>query len=333
MLLARSLGLASVVLSTAVSSSAFAGAPCLPKAWFPKESPPQLDLGLVAGAPVLCAHADYEHAGLLGCFAVDPKTGALSDAPATALPGHSLRGKVDAKGCLEGYCAAPKASADELLLYATSTDGAHAVILRDGILYVFDAKTKKQVRAIALRDDKAPDDTNVGNDPYELLYVGNAIYVAGTDAGPYQAVWAYKDDGKRTGLVKDDGADAGGFSVFAGGVNVLDDKHVALASAGLQELLVVTGSDGVRALTARAVKPGACKPEELEYLGEGSDVSKACKKVLAKSYQPFAGLDPVALPAGGYLAALGGKLRGSLAILDAKTLVENKRLKLKVCAK
>ncbi len=334
MRLARSLRLASVLVSTAVSSSAFAGAPCLPKAWFSKESAPRLDLGLVAGAPVLCAHADYEHAGLLGCFGVDPKTGALSDAPASALPGHSVRGKVDAKGCLEGYCPAPKAAADELLLYATSTDGAHAVILRDSVLHVFDAKTKKQTKAIALFDDKAPGDTNVGNEPYELLYVGNAIYVAGTDAGPYQALWSYKDDGKRTGLVKDDGADPGGFSVFAGGANVLDDKHVALASAGLQELLVITSSDGVRAVTARAVKPGACKPDELAYLGEGSDVSKACKKVLARSYQPFVDLDLVALPAGGgYLAALGGKLRGSVAILDAKTLVEAKRIKLKRCAK
>ncbi len=329
MLLARSL-CAVTLLS---SAPALAGAPCLPKALFPKEAAPQLDLGLVAGAPVLCAHADSDKGGLTGCWGVDPKTGALTIAPSSALPGHSVRGKVDAKGCLEGYCLLPKAAADEVLLRATSTDGAHEVVLREAALHVFDTKTKKQLRRIELSAEGAPDDTNVGNEPFELLYVGNAIYVAGSDAGPYQAVWSFKDDGKRTGLIKRAGADAGGFSIFAGAVNVLDDQHIVLADAGMQHLLVVTAADGVRTMTTRPVKPGTCKPGDLEYLGETSEVSKACRRVLDKSFVPFVDLDPVLLPSGDYFAALGGKHRGSVAILDGKQLTEKKRIKLKVCAK
>ncbi|CAN5795395.1 hypothetical protein BH11MYX3_BH11MYX3_05960 [soil metagenome] len=66
MLLARSLWLVTL-LSASTSSVALAGAPCLPKSLFPKDAAPQLDLGLVAGAPVLCAYADYDKGGLTGC--------------------------------------------------------------------------------------------------------------------------------------------------------------------------------------------------------------------------------------------------------------------------
>lgn len=299
---------------------------CLPKALFPKGDAyvPTFDLGLVAGVPTLCAHADSEVGGLIGCWAIDPKTGALSASTATALPGHSQHRKTDAKGCIDGYCA-PKAAAGEMLMFVTSTDGAHAAILYDVSLYVFDAKTKKQTKIIPLSDEKAPDNTNVGNSPVEVMYAGNALYVVGTDAGPYIAVWSFKDDGKRTGILD--------LSVFAGGVNVLDDTKVALADAGLQSMLVVNASDGKTTEIKRPAKSAPCKAEDMQYLGETSQPSKGCRKVLAKSFDPWANLDPILLPSGEYLAALAGSGRGSVAILDPVKLAQKKRFKLKRCTK
>jgi hypothetical protein len=317
-----------LVTSLLAPAAAAADPVCLPKALFPKGDAyvPTFDLGHVAGVPTLCAHADSEIGGLVGCWAIDPKTGALSASTATALPGHSQHRKTDAKGCIDGYCA-PKAAAGEVLMFVTSTDGAHAAILRDTSLYVFDTKTKKQTKVVPLSDEKAPDNTNVGNSPVEVLYAGNALYVVGTDAGPYIAVWSFKDDGKRTGVV------GGGISVYSGGVNVLDDTKVGLANPGLQSLMVVNAADGKATIVKRAVKSAPCKPEDMEYLGETDEPSKGCSKTLAKNFIPWANLDPILLPSGEYLVALAGAGRGSLAILDPVKLAGKKRFKLKRCSK
>ncbi len=328
MLLARSV----VVVTVMSSVPAFAGAPCLPRALFPKGADvPKLDLGLVAGAPVLCAY-DEPKPGVIGCWGVDSTTGALSVVSTTALPGHGLLGAVDAKGCIDGYCLLPKPDVGQVLRHATSTDGAHEVVLRDGALHVFDAKTKKAVKRIELSDNGAPEDGSLMAPPSELFYVGNTIYVRGSDLF-YEPLWSFQDDGKRTALIKREPADALGFSVFGGGVNVLDDKRVVLADAGLQHLLVVAAADGARAMTTRPVKPGPCKPQDLALLADAPETGKGCRKILNRSFMPFVGLDPILLPSGDYFAALGGKNRGSVAILDGKQLTEKKRIKLKVCPK
>lgn len=323
---------------------------CLPGQLFPEGEglgmPARLDLGLVAGVPTLCARNDAEHAGLLGCWTVDATGGALSVSTATSLPGHSQLGKTDANGCIEGYCTTPKANADELLIWATSTNGTHAVILRERTLFVFDAKTKQQTTVIPISDDKAPENTNIGNEPIEILYVGNALYVVGTDAGPYIAVWSYKDDGTRTGVITPgaEPSNFGGYSVFSGGVNVLDDSHVALANAGLQTMLIIRAADGAREELVRPVSTAPCTKDEVDYgldLGdyevrEGDapiGVSAACNKTIVKNFEPYSELDPIRLPSGDFLAALSGKGLGSLAILDGRSLMEKQRLKLSRCAK
>ena len=322
-----------MVAAVLAPTAAAAEAVCLPKALFPKgdATAPTLDLGLVAGTPTLCAHADYEKGGMLGCWAIDPKTGALSASTAMALPGHSQNRKTDAKGCIDGYCV-PKAAADEMLMFVVSTDGAHAAALRETTLHVFDAKTKKPTKSILLMDEKAPDNTNVGNGPVELLYAGNALYVVGSDAGPYMAVWGFKDDGKRTGIIGGS-PEGGGFSVYGGGANVASDTQIIVADGGLQNLMLINGADGTSTAVKRPVKSAPCKAEDLQYLGETSEPSKGCKKVLAKSFEPWANLDPIVLPSGEILAALSGAGRGSVALLEPKQLSEKKRFKLKRCAK
>ncbi|MFT3733035.1 MAG: hypothetical protein QM780_16735 [Hyphomicrobium sp.] len=320
---------------------------CLPAALFPPEqeaAPPVLDLGLVAGVPTLCALNDTTTAGMTGCWTIDTATGALTTASVTALPGHSHRGKTDADGCIEGFCPAPQASPDEVLLWATSTDGTHAAILRENVLSIFDTVSKAQTVTIALSDDNAPEKTNVGNEPMEILYVGHSIFIVGADAGPFTGVWAFKDDGTRLGIIdpKAHKTTSGHFSVYAGGVNVIDDNHVALADAGLQSVLIVDARDGSIEEFARPVSTAPCTPDEvndgldlgnIEVAEPGSPigVSQACHDTIVKNFSPYFDLDPVRLPSGDFLAALSGAGRGTLATLDGKTLAEKNRLQLAKC--
>jgi len=338
---------AATIVSPAI---AFADPACLPRALFPPDqesAPPKLDLGLIAGVPTLCGLNDANTSGVTGCWTVNAATGELTTSTTTTLPGHSQRGKTDANGCIEGFCPSPKANSDELLLWATSTDGAHAAILRDYVLYVFDTSTKAQTAVIPLSDEKAAENTNVSNEPMEILYAGNAIYVVGADAGPYTAVWSFKDDGTRAGIIPPNSSDerSGGYSVYGGGVNVIDDEHIALIDAGLQTMLVVTAADGKRETLSRTISTAPCTKEEVLYhldlgdieIGDGDaatqiGVSSACHATIVKNFEPYFDLDPVQLPSGDFLAALSGKARGTLAILDGKTLVEKSRIELARCA-
>lgn len=342
----RKPSLAAIFFVLTATSGVCADSQCLPNSLFPTgddAQPQPLELGLVGGVPTLCAANDEQTGGLAGCWTVDPDTGALSASNAEALPGRSQRGKPDANGCIAGYCLEPKPSSDEPLLWATSTDGAHAVILRDFVLHVFDAQTKAEAKAIPLSDETSPSDTNVGNEPIELLYTGSTIYVVGTDAGPYIAVWRYKDDGTRVGLITTSGGHEesdSGFSVYNGGVNVLDDGHVAIADAGLQKMLIFD-ANGTRDERSRSIDMSACTSEEMANVNIGDyqaasadnsgEVSQACHDAVVKNLEPYFDLDPVRLPSGGILATLSGKGRGSVAILDETTLAEKKRIELKRC--
>ena len=322
---------------------------CLPPSLFQHDdnaTEPTLDLGLIASVPTLCAYSDWRYTSLRGCWAIDLAAGTLSVPAAASLPGHSQQRKAGADGCIEGYCIVPKPDADELLTWAVSTDGAHAAILGERALpgemrveealYIFDTRTKTQTVAIPLLSNKEPDSTNVGNSPVKFYYAGDTIYVVGTDAGPNIKVWSFKEDGKRLGLITETGkADGSGFSVFKGGVNLIDDTHIALASAGLRTMLVLSASDGTRQERARRVSQAPCTGQDMAIfnLDESYVLSKGCMKTLAKSFEPYIDLVPLRLPSGDFVAALSGKSRGSLAILDGKTLTEKRRLELPRCAK
>lgn len=319
----------------AVPSVASADRACLPRSVFanPDSYVPGLDLGLVDGAPVLCAPAEGESGGMVGCWSVNPKTGALSASTATALPGHSQRRKSDAKGCVDGYCPSGTPSADTVSLFTVSTDGKHAVLLDQASLFVFDTATKKVTKTIPLYEEKAPGNTNVGNAPIDITYIGNRIFVAGSDAGPYIAVWVYLDNGTRVGSVGSSDPDSGGRNVYEGAANALDGTRMLVAGAGWQHVTIIDAATGKTTEVTRAVKTKPCKPEELELLEESGGASKACRKVIDKVLGPYIGLDPVALPDGTLLAAMAGTYRGTLMLLDGTKLTEKKRFKLKRCSK
>jgi hypothetical protein len=315
-----------VLFVTAVGAARAAADPvCLPKGVAVEESPLAADLGLVGGAPTICVTQSGEAPKLVGCWAVDAKTGALSETAAIGLPGHSHQIVLDSRGCSGGLCLTKPPSNDSLnAMVATSTDGAHAVISYGSELFVFDAATRKLVKTIHTVDEKAPDNTNVSNAITDVLYVGNTIYCEGHDAGPFAAVWAYKDDGTRLGNV-----DARGqVMVYGGSSSVLDDGHAGFATGGLATLAVIAAKDGSRKNLDRHFKRGPCKKTEME---DGAEVGKVCSKHLDKNYTPYVGARLVFVP-NGILGLVSQDHAPELAVFDRK-LVEKKRLKLALCAK
>lgn len=312
-----------IVGSLLLSTTALADAPCVPKADGAVVTP---DLGIVAGAPVVCAKG--------ACWDVDAKTGALRPRPGmTVPPGHAIDAKLDDAGCTGGYCTGVKPDPDEdsgEALVMTSTDGAHVGVIPTGQhvmpLYIFDAATKKLVRSILLADDKAPANTSITNAVQDAYYLGDTVYVVGTDAGPYTAVWAFGDDGTRLGLI---GGGDEGFSIYAGSIDISDDSHVALADNWMEHVLVVSAKDRSTTTITRAVKPGPCKPHDFDP--DADHHGKACARKLAKDYEPYAGAKLVSLPDGSFLAASSAPRAGELVVLDGKKLTVKKRLHLKVC--
>jgi hypothetical protein len=72
---------------------------------------------------------------------------------------------------------------------------------------------------------------------------------------------------------------------------------------------------------------------ELINFEDASKVSPGCAKAVAKDFNQYFGFSPIRLPSGEFLAALGGKSVGSVAILDGETLGEKRRFRLPRCGK
>lgn len=306
---------------------------CLPAAVFAADGNgrmPSLDLGFVGAVPTLCARDATDRAALIGCWTVNPARGALTAAGARALPGHGRRAVPDTAGCTEGYCVAPSA---ETRLLATSTDGAHAVVLADAALHVFDAATKARTARIPLADPAAPDHTNVSNTPIKLLYAADTIYVVGSDAGPFIGVWAFKQDGRRLGLVKisaDPASEA--FNIFNGGINIVDGTDIALADAGLQTMLFVSVATSARQRLKRAVSPAPCTRKHMQSFAEGDlSLPPACRNAIRARFEPYLAMSALRLANGDVLTTLTGPAHGQLALLAGRTLAERKRIQLLRC--
>ena len=329
----------SAMVATALGAAgqAFAQGNCLPPTSLrPPDGyyGPTFELGLVGGSVTLCARESPDRPRGAGCWTVNPTTGALTASAATALPGRNKRVAADAAGCVAGYCPTPKAESGTTLLWATSTNRARAVVLSGGELQVFDATSKARLRTIALSADGVPPHTIVGNLPIRLLYLDDTIHVVGADAGPFAAVWSFKDSGARLGLVTKDGrADGRAFDIYLGGSSVLDGGHVALADAALRRLVILDAA-GKRTTLVRQVSPAPCSEENLGdvFIGGGDQrVSAACRRTIATRFAPYHDIELVRLPSGTFLAALSGKHAGEIAILDKTTLREIKRVKLARC--
>jgi hypothetical protein len=307
---------------------------CLPKSGFVKSGSelPVVDLGYVGDLLTLCAYTTTLDPGadkFLGCWTVNPTTAALGASDARTIPGRGRRADLDAQNCINGYCIAAIPPDEHRPFFATSTDGAHAAILTEHLLTTFATSTKAKVAEIELIKSDAPDETNVSNVPWGLLYNGDTLFVIGADAGPFVGVWAFKEDGSRAGRV---GTGEDYLNVFKGGYGILGRDKIALADAGLQNLTTVTGANVAKQSTKRATGYAPCTKDQFEQWTEGDESQTGrCKRALDAKYEPYVDISPVQLPSGEIITALSGPARGYLAVLNPAGLTETHRLKLARC--
>ena len=325
------LTIAALLLSTTMAATQPA---CLPKSVFVNTEGqfPLIELGTVGKIPTLCAYerALGSEAGKpLGCWTVDLKTGALGASTASGLPGRGHRVDLDTKGCANGYCIPP--ADGQKPFFAVSTDGKHAAILTTERLTIFDTKTKAKVTDIELAKADAPEQTNVSNSAWGLLYNGDTLFVIGADAGPFIGVWVFKENGDRAGrvIIGEDSV-----NVFNGGYGILGADRVALVDAGLQNLTIVTGANAAKKTTKRTVSYTPCTKDQFEEwtLGDDGSLKGACKAAIDAKYRPYVDVSPIQAPSGDIVVALSGPAQGSLAVLNPATLKETRRLKLARCS-
>jgi hypothetical protein len=158
---------------------------------------------------------------------------------------------------------------------------------------------------------------------------GDTLFVIGTDAGPFTGVWVFKEDGRRVGQVR---TDADALNIFQGGYGILGRDIVALADAGLQNMIVVTGANAVRQSTKRTTSYAPCTTDQFEQWMRGEDTGKgACKRVLAANYAPYIDISPAQLPSGDIITTLSGPAQGYLAVLNPVDLTEKYRIRLARC--
>lgn len=323
------------------AGQALAQANCLPLAALKPPDEyygPTLELGLVGGSVTLCTRKKADAPRRAGCWTVNPTTGALTASTAKALPGHSQDVTADAAGCIAGYCPTPRPEADARLMWATSTNGARAVVLSRGEAHVFDATSKALLRKITLigGDEDVPRHTIVTNVAIRVLYLDDTIHVVGQDAGPFAAVWSFRDSGARLGQMTVTGQpDTNPIDVYRGGTSIIDGGHVGLADTALRRLVILDAA-GKRTTIVRQVSHAPCSEEDLGEAFHTDDTRRmpaACRRIIATQFVPYYDVGLVRLPSGTFLAALAGKHAGEIAILDKTTLREVKRFKLARCAR
>lgn len=297
---------------------------CLPKV--ATRPGAELTLGSIAGVSLVCVVRD---AKVFGCWDIDPKSGKLTARAVSAPPGRSIEAAPDAKRCVDGYCLPPATGKfPDRVLMATSTDGQHVVVGEwgSGSASIFDVASKKRLRTFDYSG--TTDATIIGNSVVGLLYLGNTLYVRGSDAGPYEAVYAIKDDGTHLGHVTDGKDDL--FSIDEGAASALDADRLALTDPFFQQLVIVSAKDNRRTVIKRPFALGPCTESDLDVV---EPPAKKCEKYFAKAFAPYSGAELVALPGGELLIALSSKLVGQLAILDGTTLAEKRRVRMPICRK
>jgi hypothetical protein len=303
------------------------GSSCLPMAL--KGGTPKLTLAAVGADAVVCA-IDNNTERLLGpiaCWKVDLSSGDLAYQPGKPLPGRGFAVSLD-NGCARGYCLPKDAkSSGDVAHIAWNFDGSKVVVVAGDEAHVFEAESKEHESQFTLRGDKG-----VSNEPSGVHWVGDAIFVEGTDAGPYSAVWVFKSDGTPVGPIQGiGGKDPKPLSTYGGSFSLLDKKRVAIAERGFSMVTIFEADTGKRAKLVRKLGKAPCKAAELDAFWHDQDgASSKCKDYMTKNFNHLIGAEAVA-GSMNFLVLLRGSRAGELAVLDSKTLAEKKSIKLPWC--
>jgi hypothetical protein len=318
------------------------GSDCIPAAIAAADASRTLELGALDGKPFLCAidRDDETLLGPVGCWSIDTSKGALTYHAPTPLPGRSFQVKLDGK-CARGYCLPDSAALppDGIVHIAWSAGGDKVAVMTategsPGEVHVFGAADKAHQSKIDLADE-AHGDKKIANAPIGMVAIGDTVWVIGADAGPFAGVWGYKADGSAMGPVERLGAKVKGpVSIHAGSVSVFGDGTIALNENGMMTVTTVDVATGKRGKLVRKLPKSVCKPKELDayFVDQNAKLSAKCKKEIDQVYAPFvkASLVPGKK---NHLVLLRGARNGELAVVDAKTLEENRHFVAKWCEK
>jgi hypothetical protein len=314
------------------------GSNCMPDQLRPADASPTLELGAVDGAPVVCA-IDTDETRLLGpiaCWTLDLKTGSMTYRAPAPLPGRGFPVRLDGT-CARGFCLPADAEIpDPPIAHIAWSHGADKVaVALAGVapeIHVFGAQDKAHQGVIkpkaAAHADKA-----LTTDLAGLLFVGDvvAVVAAASDAGA--PVFLFKTDGSAVGAVERLGGKVKGqVSVAHGSVSVFGDGQIALSEEAMASLTTIELATGKRAKLVRKPPKTSCKAKDVEALlvGNGEKVKAKCKQDYAKHYEPLIG-GLFVQGKKNHLVLLRGGRFGELAVVDAKTLEENRQFPASWC--
>ena len=306
------------------------GSTCLPLA-LKDEGAPRLELAAIGADLIVCAY-DIDKARLLGpvaCWKVDVVgNGALTYQDPMPLPGRGIDVALD-DHCARGYCLPKdaKPGTSKVAHMAWNLDGTKVVVLVGDDVHLFDGQTKEHVASFSVRGDKG-----VTNDPIEVHFGGDAIFVEGADQGPYSAVWGFKLDGTQIGPIVGIGGDKP-LSTHRGSFSLLDKTHVAVAERGFETVTTYEIDTGKRAKAVRKLGKAVCKPDELDaFWHDGDKVTDKCKDSVMKMSGYLIGATAV-MGTKSMIVLFRNDRLGELGVLDPKSLAEKKSVKMPWCDK
>ena len=304
------------------------GSTCLPAA-LKDDGAPRLELAAVGKDAIVCA-VDTDKSRLLGavaCWKVDLGSGALAYQDAAPLPGHNLDVTIDDR-CMRGYCVPKEAKVTTKIAHMSwNLDSTKVAVLLGDDIHIFDGASKAHESSFSVRGDKG-----LTNDPIAVYFIGDVLFVEGSDAGPYSAVWMFKTDGSQVGPINAlGGKDEKPLSTFHGSFSILDPTHVAIAERGMETLTTYEIETGKRTKAVRKVGKSACKPDELDgFWHDNEKVTDKCKDSMMKLSGHLIGATAV-MGKSNLLVLLRNSRLGELGVIDPRSLTEKKSIKLQWC--
>ncbi len=287
----------------------------------------ELQLGLVEGAPLLCAHLrrpppwvddDDDDGpppplGVVGCWRVDPSRRRLAPVPPRLLPGQPVAAEL-VGGCSHGLCLPPDYAvpADAAPMVVIDPDGNRAAVLvlhhlntaLDGFVFA------RRSRTLTGRFRVAADDVIMRSQ-----LVGGVLTMQRCKAAPHCVLHGVRVDGASPGHPSLDqdatlltvAARSGRSNVHLGAFSVIDDDELLLADAGWANVARVVPSTGAIEQVRRG-RPSRCVRQAMD----GRFSPCAARLVL-----PYVDAQAVATPTG-YLARLSAPRAGDLVVLDRR---------------